>query len=190
MPGRPRLQCQAVPGSRDSPHVPGTGRRIPVLSVGGGRILPLTTQDITSSQGGHSLPGEEEQSSHGLAQVTLNMHTPEAIQPLSPHLGCLASHKHHECFFHLDASVYKKKGKGIWPEASFPGLIHLSQPSKGKSQEEFMPASLLCASQLSISPSNTQLVASTQPAGGLRRKNRGTASKSCISVPEIPLTWL
>lgn len=36
-----------------------------------------------------------------------------------------------------------------------------------------MPASLLCSSQLSISPSNTQLVASTQPAGGYAGRMEG-----------------
>lgn len=87
MPGWPRLQHQAVPGSRDSPCVPGTGMTIMVHGSGGERISSVKMQDIMSSQGEHSFQGEEEQSSHSPAQVTLNTHTPEKIHPFFPHLG-------------------------------------------------------------------------------------------------------
>ena len=44
-----------------------------------------------------------------------------------------------------------------------------------------MPASLLSASQLSSSPSNTQLVASTQPAGGYAVRTEGQRAKLYFS---------
>lgn len=45
-----------------------------------------------------------------------------------------------------------------------------------------MPASPLCASQLSDSPSDTQLVASRQPAGGYATRTEGQSS---ISAPNL-----
>lgn len=92
MPGWPCLQHQAVPGSRDSPCVPGTGMTITVLGAGGEGISPVRTQDITSSQGEHSFHGEEEQSSHSPAQVTLNTHTPGGDPSLFSTLGLVWHH--------------------------------------------------------------------------------------------------